>query len=42
MIGQTGQALDFTGDAGQTGEPHQSGRCSTEHLQKQLQAPLDF
>jgi hypothetical protein len=38
----TGQALDFTGDTGQTGAPHWSDRCSTEHLQKQLQAPLDF
>jgi hypothetical protein len=37
-----GQALDFTGDTGQTGASHQSDRCSTEHLQKQLQAPLDF
>jgi hypothetical protein len=42
VTGQTGQALDFIGDTGQTGAPHRSDRCSTEHLQKQLQAPLDF
>jgi hypothetical protein len=42
MTGQTGQALDFTGNTSQTGVPHQLDRCSTEHLQKQLQAPLDF
>jgi hypothetical protein len=33
VTGQTGQTLDFTGDTGQTG---------AHHLQKQLQAPLDF
>jgi hypothetical protein len=34
MTGQTGQALVFTGDTGQTGAPHRSDRCSTENLQK--------
>jgi hypothetical protein len=38
MTGQTGQALVFTGDTGQTGVPY---RC-TENLQKQLQPPLGF
>jgi hypothetical protein len=42
MTSQTGQALDFTGDTGQTGVPHRSDWCSTEYLQKQLQAPLYF
>jgi hypothetical protein len=42
MIGQNDQALDFTGDTDQTGDVHWSDRCSTKHLQKQLQAPLDF
>jgi hypothetical protein len=37
---QTGRSLGFTGGTGQTGAPHRSDRCSTEHLQKQLQAPL--
>jgi hypothetical protein len=42
MTGQTGQSLDSTGYTGQTGAPHRVDWCSTEHLQKQLQAPLDF
>jgi hypothetical protein len=42
VTGQTGQTVDFTGDTGQTGAPHRSGQCSIEHLQKQLQAPLNF
>jgi hypothetical protein len=40
VTGPTGQALDFTGDTGQTGTPYRSDWCSTENLQKQLQAPL--
>jgi hypothetical protein len=42
VTGQTGQALVLTDDTGQTGAPHRSDRCSTENLQKQLQAPLGF
>jgi hypothetical protein len=42
MTGQTGQAMNFTRDTGQTGAPHRSDRCSTEHMQKQLPAPFDF
>jgi hypothetical protein len=35
MTGQTGQALNFTGDTGQTG-------VAQSTCKKKLQAPLDF
>jgi hypothetical protein len=42
MIGQTGQALDFTGDTGQTGAPSGQTGVAQRTCKKQLQAPLGF